>query len=70
MVSIVIILVILGRAISIIKRTSRILLDAAVIDERELRELILRTFKGRVIDCKDVCSRTDGVYVFLEMILK
>ncbi len=70
LVSVIIILIVLKKAISIIKKTSRILLDAAVINEQELRESILHAFKGKVIDCEDICSRTDGTKVFLEMILK
>ena len=57
-------------AVKIIKRNAMVLLDASVIDEKELRKKIIEEFKGDIVDCTEIRSRTDGRQVFLEMVLK
>ena len=69
LVSIVIILVILKKALEVLEKSSKILLDVAVISPDKLRKDILKTFKGKIIDCIDIYSRTDGENIFLELTL-
>jgi len=69
LVSIVIILVILKKALEALEKSSKILLDVAVISPEKLRKDILKAFKGKIIDCIDIYSRTDGENIFLELTL-
>lgn len=57
-------------AVNILRRQSKVLLDASVINEEELRSRILKEFADKIVDCYGIKSRTDGRKVFLELTLK